>query len=176
MKKLALLAVSAVTLPFATPLFADTYSTSPADAWSQDGNTLVFDSSANGALATDANRAALAALGLDKIANALWTANSAAHTAMTARRDERGERDAEKASGTTPELRKTVAQLLVKAGKRVNAVNEVAPTEATAAAISKVAALVEEYKLVASQAKHRKGGDDPEPEPEPAPEPEPTAT
>ena len=32
--------------------------------------------------------------------------------------------------------------------RRVNAVNEIAPTEATAAAISKVAALVEEYKLV----------------------------
>ena len=36
--------------------------------------------------------------------------------------------------------------------------------------------LVEEYKLVASQAKHRKGGDDPEPEPEPTPEPEPATT
>ena len=176
MKKLALLAVSAVTLPFATPLFADTYSTSPADAWSQDGNTLVFDSGSNGALATDANRAALAALGLDKIAAALFAANDAARAAMEARSDERSERAEEKASGTTPELRKAVAALLVQAARRVNAVNEVAPTEATAAAISKVAALVEEYKLVASQAKHRKGGDDPEPEPEPAPEPEPTAT
>ena len=38
------------------------------------------------------------------------------------------------------------------------------------AAISKVAALVEEYKLVAALAKHRKG-DTPDPEPEPTLEP-----
>ena len=63
-----------------------------------------------------------------------------------------------------------VAPLLVQAARRVNAVNEVAPTEATAAAISKVAALVEEYKLVASQFKGKKKTD-PEPEPEPTPEP-----
>ena len=50
------------------------------------------------------------------------------------------------------------------AARRVNAVNEIAPTEATAAAISKVAALVEEYKLVASQFKGKK-------KEEPAPEP-----
>lgn len=65
-----------------------------------------------------------------------------------------------------------VAPLLVQAARRVNAVNEIAPTDATAAAISKVAALVEEYKLVAAQAKHRKG-DTPDPEPEPTPEPTP---
>ena len=95
----------------------------------------------------------------------------AARDAMEARSDERSERAEEKASGTTPELRKAVAALLVQAARRVNAVNEVAPTEATAAAISKVAALVEEYKLVASQFKGKKKTD-PEPEPEPAPEPE----
>ena len=127
------------------------------------------------ALATDANRAALAALGLDKIAAALFAANDAARAAMEARSDERSERAEEKASGTTPELRKAVATLLVQAARRVNAVNEVAPTEATAAAISKVAALVEEYKLVASQFKGKKKAD-PEPEPEPTPEPEATAT
>ena len=121
------------------------------------------------ALATDANRAALTALGLDKIAAALFAANDAARAAMEARSDERSERAEEKASGTTPELRKAVAALLVQAARRVNAVNEVAPTEATAAAISKVAALVEEYKLVAAEAKRRKGPT-PEPEPEPAPE------
>lgn len=65
MKKFALLAVSAVTLPFATPLFADTYSTSPADAWSQDGNTLVFDSSADGVLgSTTATQSTSTAAGL----------------------------------------------------------------------------------------------------------------
>lgn len=121
------------------------------------------------ALATDANRAALTALGLDKIAAALFAANDAARAAMEARSDKRSERAEEKASGTTPELRKAVAALLVQAARRVNAVNEVAPTEATAAAISKVAALVEEYKLVASQFKGKKKT---EPEPAPSPEPE----
>ena len=84
----------------------------------------------------------------------------------------RSSRAEEKAAGTTPELRKAVTTLLVQAARRVNAVNEIAPTDATAAAISKVAALVEEYKLVAAQAKHRKG-DEPAPEPEPTPEPTP---
>jgi len=49
---------------------------------------------------------------------------------------------------------------------RVITVNEIAPTEVTAAAISKVAALVEEYKLVASQFKGKKKAE-PEPESEP---------
>ncbi len=47
---------------------------------------------------------------------------------------------------------------------RVITINEIAPSEAAAAAIGKVAALVEEYKLVASQFKGKK-------KEEPAPEP-----
>ena len=121
------------------------------------------------ALATDANRAALAALGLDKIAAALFAANDAARAAMESRSDERSSRAEEKAAGTTPELRKAVAALLVAAARRVNAVNEIAPSEAASAAIGKVAALVEEYKLVASQFKGKKK-EEPEPEPESAPE------
>ena len=77
---------------------------------------------------------------------------------MDARHDVERERAEEKAAGTTPELRKAVAALLVAAARRVNAVNEIAP------AIGKVAALVEEYKLVASQFKGKK-------KEEPAPEP-----
>ena len=121
------------------------------------------------ALSTEANRAALAALGLDKIADALFAANDAAHDAMTARRDERGERDTEKAAGTTPELRKTVAGLLVAAGKRVNAVHDLDPdNEKAALAISKVCGIINDFKRVASEAKRRKGD-----EPAPAPTPEP---
>ena len=120
------------------------------------------------ALATDANRAALAALGLDKISAALFAANDAARAAMESRSDERSSRAEEKAAGTTPELRKAVTTLLVQAARRVNAVNEIAPTDATAAAISKVAALVEEYKSVAAQFKGKKKE---EPAPEPTPEP-----
>ena len=106
-----------------------------------------------------------------EIAAALFAANEAARAAMESRSDERSSRAEEKAAGTTPELRKAVAALLVAAARRVNAVNEIAPTEAASAAITKVAALVEEYKLVASQFKGKKKAD-PEPEPEPTPEPE----
>ena len=88
---------------------------------------------------------------------------------MESRSDERSSRAEEKAAGTTPELRKAVAALLVAAARRVNAVNEIAPSEAASAAIGKVAALVEEYKLVASQFKGKK-------KEEPAPEPEPEST
>ena len=120
------------------------------------------------ALSTEANNGALAALGLDRIAAALFEANDAARAAMEARRDERSSRAEEKASGTTPELRKTVATLLVQAARRVNAVYEINPENAAAAAaIGKVSALVEEYKLVASQSKGKKKE---EPEPAPAPE------
>ncbi len=124
------------------------------------------------ALATDANRAALNALGLDKIAAALFTANDAVAAALSARRDERGERDAEKAEGSTPELRKAVGEILVKAGKRVNAVAELDPENVKAqTAISKVVGIIDDFKLVAAEPKKRKGGE-PEPGPEPTPAPE----
>jgi len=123
-----------------------------------------------GDLSTDANRAALAALGLDKIADALWAANTVTDAAMAERDSERGERAAEKAAGTTPELRKAVSALLVKAAKRVNAVYDFDPdNEHAATAIQNVVGIIEHYKQIASEAKHRKG-DEPEPEPEPAPE------
>ena len=127
-----------------------------------------------GALSTAENQAALAALGLDKIAAALWAANDAAAAAQDVRDDERGRRADEKSAGTTPELRKAVANLLVKAAKRVNSVYDIDPDNAKAEqAIVKVYAIVEHYKLDASEAKHRKGKEDPEPEPEPTPEPTP---
>ena len=50
----------------------------------------------------------------------------------------------------------------------MNAVNEVAPTDATAAAISKVCGIIGDFKRVSSEAKRRKG-DEPEPRPEPEP-------
>ena len=67
------------------------------------------------------------------------------------------------------EMRKETTELQgLQAARRVNAVYEINPENAAAAAaIGKVAALVEEYKLVASQSKGKKKED---PEPEPAPE------
>ena len=61
----------------------------------------------------------------------------------------------------------------LRAAKRVNAVYEIDPeNEKAAKAIGDVATIVEHYKRVASEAKHRKG-DTPDPEPEPTPAPEP---
>ena len=79
-------------------------------------------------------------------AAALFAANDAARAAMESRSDERSSRAEEKSAGTTPELRKAVAALLVAASRRVNAVNEIAPSEAASAAIGKVAALVNAHK------------------------------
>lgn len=60
------------------------------------------------------------------------------------------------------------------AARRVNAVYEINPeNEKAAKAIGDVAAIIEHYKRVASEAKHHKGGDDPEPEPTPEPTLEP---
>ena len=68
----------------------------------------------------------------------------------------------------TPELRKAVSTLLVKAANRINAVYDLDPdNEKAEQAIGKVCALIEEYKLVAAEAKGKKKED---PEPEPAPE------
>ena len=53
-------------------------------------------------------------------------------SAVVARHDVERDRAEERATGSTPELRKAVAALLVAAARRVNAVNEIAPTEATA--------------------------------------------
>ena len=102
---------------------------------------------------------------------ALWVANDAVSTAMDARHDVERERAEEKAAGTTPELRKAVANRLVTASQRVNAVAMLDPDNAKAAeAIEKVTGIIKDLKRVASEAKHRKG-DTPAPEPEPAPEP-----
>ncbi len=129
-----------------------------------------------GALSTEANQAALAALGLDKAAAALWAANDAVGAAMNARHDEERDRAEERAAGSTPELRKAVGTLLVKAARRVNAVYEIDPdNEKAAKAIGDVATIVEHFRRVAAEAKHHKGGDDPEPGPEPEPTPEPEA-
>ena len=120
-----------------------------------------------GALATEANLAALAALGLDKAAAALWAANDAVALAMTARDHEDRTRREERATGSTPELRKAVATLLVKAARRVTAVYELDPdNEAAATAIGEVTTVVERFKRVAAEFKGNKK-EDPAPEPEP---------
>ena len=70
-----------------------------------------------------------------------------------------------------PELRKTVSDLLCRCAKRVTALYMITPSEEAAKAIKAAVGVVEQYKRIASEAKHRKG-DDPEPEPDPEPAPE----
>ena len=105
------------------------------------------------------------------VAASTMSAN-AARAAMESRSDERSSGVVPLAFSSARELRKAVASLLVQAARRVNAVYEINPENAAAAAaITKVAALVEEYKLVASQSKGKK-----KEEPEPAPAPEASAS
>lgn len=113
----------------------------------------------------------VAALGLGKAAAALWVANDAVGSAMDARHDVERDRAEERATGSTPELRKVVAGLLVKAARRVNAVYEINPeNEKAAKAIGDVAAIVEHYKRVAAEFKGNKK-DAPAPNPNRRPHP-----
>ena len=119
------------------------------------------------ALANPTNGEALATLGLDKIAAALWDANEATRTAMDERDAERGERAEARADGSVPELRKAAADLLCQCAKRVNALYMITPSQDVAKVIKAAYGVVEQYKHVAAQPAKHKGGDDPEPEPAP---------
>ena len=108
---------------------------------------------------------ALQALGLTKIATALFVANSEVETALTNRDAERGKRIADKGDDTTPELRKALSKLLVEAYRQVNALNRISPSEGTETTVRDVNGIIAHYKDIAAQPAKRKGGDEPEPEP-----------
>jgi len=117
-------------------------------------------------LDNDDNGRALQTLGLTNIVSALSVANQAVEAAISARDVERGSRAAEKGGDTTPSLRKAVVVKLIEAYRQVNAAVRIVPMPEIEQAIQDVCGIIEHYKLVASEAKHRKG-DEPEPEPEP---------
>jgi hypothetical protein len=119
-------------------------------------------------LDNDDNGRALEALGLTNIVSALSVANQTVEAAISARDTERGSRAAEKGGDTTPSLRKAVVVKLIEAYRQVNAAVRIVPMPEIEQAIQDVCGIIEHYKLVASEAKHRKGD-----EPEPGPEPEP---
>jgi hypothetical protein len=119
-------------------------------------------------LDNDDNGRALQTLGLTNIVSALSVANQAVEAAISARDVERGSRAAEKGGDTTPSLRKAVVVKLIEAYRQVNAAVRIVPMPEIEQAIQDVCGIIEHYKLVASEAKHRKGD-----EPEPGPEPEP---
>ena len=114
------------------------------------------------------NTFAIQVLGLSTIVNSLFEANDAVAAIISARDIERGSRAAEKGDDTTPSLRKAVVSKLIEAYRQVNAASRIAPLTEIDTAIQEVCGIIEHYKLVASEAKHRKGD-----EPEPGPEPEP---
>ena len=114
-------------------------------------------------LSSSDNTFAIQVLGLSTIVNALFAANDEVAAAVEARLAERGDRIEDKSGDSTPEIRKAVVNLLVEAFRQVNAVNRVSHSEETAAAVKAVNALIEQYKLVASQPKSRQKEVDPTP-------------
>ena len=120
-------------------------------------------------LDNDDNGRALQTLGLTNIVSALSVANQAVAAVINARDVERGSRAAEKGGDTTPSLRKAVVVKLIEAYRQVNAAVRIVPMPEIEQAIQEVCGIIEHYKLVAAEAKHRKGGDDPEPGPTPEP-------
>ena len=120
-------------------------------------------------LSSSDNTFAIQVLGLSTIVNSLFEANDAVAAIISARDVERGSRAAEKGDDTTPSLRKAVVSKLIEAYRQVNAASRIAPLTEIDTAIQEVCGIIEHYKLVASEAKHRKGGDEPEPGPTPEP-------
>ena len=116
-------------------------------------------------LAKPENVTALRTLGLNTIAEALFTANNAVESAVANRDTERGGRIAEKGGDTTDSLRKAVSTLLIDAYRQVNAAARITPGENTENAIRDVNGIIAHYKDVAAQPAKRKGGDEPTPEP-----------
>ena len=110
--------------------------------------------------------AALATLGLNKIAQALFQENETVRQIIESRDVERGSRIADKGGDTTASLRKAVATLLVDVYRQVNAADRIAGNEQTTNAIKDVNGVIAHYKDVAAQPAKHQGGDDPEPKPE----------
>lgn len=106
---------------------------------------------------------ALKETGLYKIAGYLFDANDALKSAYASRTDAKGAKEASKGGETTASLRKTSAALVVKIIHTVNALNAIDPNEATTAAADKLAGVVAQHKLVASQhSKKKKDAPDPD--------------
>ena len=110
--------------------------------------------------------AAITALGLNKVAQALFQENETVRQIIESRDVERGSRIAEKGGDTTASLRKAAVALLVDVYRQVNAADRINPNEQTANAIKDVNGVIAHYKDVAAQPAKRQGKDEPAPEPE----------
>lgn len=117
-------------------------------------------------LNTERNAAALTALGLTNIANALFAANEEVASALGRRDMARGGRIADKGGDTTASLRKAVVTLIIDAYRQVNATARIVKSGEAANAIRDVNGIIAHYKDVAAQPAKRPGKDEPAPEPE----------
>ena len=102
-------------------------------------------------------------IGLNAVLGELASANNALEEKYNSRTDAGIGRDAEKGGETTASLRKSVAEMVVDVFATVNALDRVMPSDATAAAVTSLSALVSQFKTIASQGGKRH--EDPEPVP-----------
>ena len=102
-------------------------------------------------------------IGLTAALSELAAANDALSEKYNARTDAGIGRDAEKGGETTASLRKSVAEMVTDILATVNALDRVMPSDATAAAVTSLSALVSQFKTIASQGGKRH--EEPEPVP-----------
>ena len=102
-------------------------------------------------------------IGLNAVLGELTSANNALADKYNARTDAGIGRDAEKGGETTASLRKSVAEMVTDILATVNALDCVMPSDATAAAVTSLSALVSQFKTIASQGGKRH--EEPEPVP-----------
>jgi uncharacterized phosphosugar-binding protein len=102
-------------------------------------------------------------IGLNAVLGELSNANNALAEKYNARTDAGIGRDAEKGGETTASLRKSVAEMVTDILATVNALDRVMPSDATAAAVTSLSALVSQFKTIASQGGKRH--EEPEPVP-----------
>lgn len=110
-------------------------------------------------LARPQNAAALQALGLSAVVQALFAANDAVEAALADRDAARGRRIAGRGGDTTAALRREMANLLLESYRQVNAAARINPGEATERAIKDVNGIIAHYRDIAAQpAKRRRSG------------------
>ena len=119
-------------------------------------------------LSTEANKAAVELLGLDKILAELVVANTALSNAVTEREKARGERIADKGGESSASLRKSIVSLLVDCYRQINAANRIKHSETTEQVVQDINGVIAHYKLVAKKPHSQQ--DAPEPDPDPQPE------
>ena len=92
-------------------------------------------------------------IGLNAVLGELTSANNALEEKYNSRTDAGIGRDAEKGGETTASLRKSVAEMVTDILATVNALDRVMPSDATAAAVTSLSALVSHFHLYSTAGK-----------------------